>query len=252
MAVVASLSILGDEREGTARPPIPHLLLLPPEIRLSIYEAVFSYAATEAPDASKALAPLLTCRQIYNEASALAFSLTHFRVELKQVLELPLLLRILRPSRRRSITQLNILVIHLSYHELTPDDLSSFWLELDQDGLPSLNLEVLTITVRITETFSPWAHFFSDLMASDRLVDHELASAWNDFVRHWLSQITANKVSLISFTADITSMFMMARRTRVDEEVWEFNAEHQAGYDVVLNERTFTLTRRQPLKFSRA
>jgi hypothetical protein len=90
--------------------PVTSLLGLPAELRMQIYEAVFepdTSARKDRTGKSRALDPLLTCRQIYEEARLLAFSSVIFFTEGWH--KLPDRLAVLRPEQVRSIRHLVVL-----------------------------------------------------------------------------------------------------------------------------------------------
>ncbi|KAF2795355.1 hypothetical protein K505DRAFT_360241 [Melanomma pulvis-pyrius CBS 109.77] len=73
----AGYHLLKNRRRPRINIDEPYLLNIPPEIRLIIYEIVFE-EPEESQLASKCLEPLLTCRQIYQEAHQRAFVRTNF------------------------------------------------------------------------------------------------------------------------------------------------------------------------------
>src|SRR4051794_1891459 len=80
-------------------------LLLPTELRLRIYEFVFSYPVSNdiPPLASQQLVPLLTCRQVYQEAKHLAFYQTIHCIDCTWHTNIQRQLLVLDPSQVPSI-----------------------------------------------------------------------------------------------------------------------------------------------------
>ncbi|KAF2691881.1 hypothetical protein K458DRAFT_285089 [Lentithecium fluviatile CBS 122367] len=136
------------------RPPtLSPLFLLPVELRLSIYEFVFSSAPPEPeqwplPKSSASLEPLLTCRDIYREAKLIAFACTIHNLNWTRPSNCLRRLRTLEPAHHNHIRHIALTTTASGLFE----KLLPLRQHFDHTHAPYLTLESLTIVLDVPDT----------------------------------------------------------------------------------------------------
>ncbi|KAF2643338.1 hypothetical protein P280DRAFT_515752 [Massarina eburnea CBS 473.64] len=152
------------------------IFLLPVEIRLLIYEHIFTSApppfAEDAPPLSRSsssLEPLLTCRDMYREARLIAFACATHHLNWTRASSCLRKLRMLEPAQHTSIRHvaLNTTASGL-YPKLLP-----LRQHLDHVYVPHLSLESLTIILDVPTYETP-----DDRVRRVQEQEMVVASAW--------------------------------------------------------------------------
>lgn len=125
-----------EERKVATGGETSRFLALPVELRLPIYEFVFRSQPGEWAPSRHALAILLTCKQVYDEANQLAFSLTNFFVSPHCLKKFGRHIDGLSPARTTSIR-------HLAVESVVSTSFSN-----KARCLPELTLDTLTFIPR--------------------------------------------------------------------------------------------------------
>ncbi|KAF2254620.1 hypothetical protein BU26DRAFT_390036, partial [Trematosphaeria pertusa] len=134
------------------------LFLVPIELRLLIYEHVFTSAPPSAefaplPRSSFALEPLLTCRDIYKEARLIAFACAVHNLNWLRASSCLRGLRMLEPAQHAHIRHVALTVSTASLY----DRLLPFRKHFDHSRPPHLSLESITIILDLPDTATPEA-----------------------------------------------------------------------------------------------
>ncbi|KAF2477280.1 uncharacterized protein BDR25DRAFT_45136 [Lindgomyces ingoldianus] len=129
------------------------LFMIPPELRLLIYEFVFGSPPEHVlapPRSSLNLEPLLTCRQLYVEAKLLAFAHTTHNINWlpRASLTCQRRLLVLEPTQIAHIRHVSINTSAAGLYE----SLQPFRCHFDHIKYPALRLDSLTIILDLPDT----------------------------------------------------------------------------------------------------
>ncbi|KAF2728605.1 hypothetical protein EJ04DRAFT_91704 [Polyplosphaeria fusca] len=124
---------------------VPYLLNIPPEVRLLVYDFVFDDADDRVP--LDFLQPLLTCKQVHDEAFPLAFSRSRFLFPVRTI-EPPFFSpRILKlPAAKLSRVRHIEIAWHCHIHD--PNTFDAFFFQLAHGPLC---LDELTFTIKLRQ-----------------------------------------------------------------------------------------------------
>lgn len=187
-----------------------HFLLLPAELRLLCYTYIFSYPSPSPESPSRQLAFLLVCRQIYAEASLLAFSQTEFTIPLKLLPELPSRLGRTRDEQVKAIRNVTVAIDSLTWRDHRPDSYLGFLPRLNPHGFPRLKLNVLTILIShkgfpgdtvFLNFIAHWKKYYYSIRVAwidTRSTDKSPSNQLDGLINQWLNALNANKVRLVN------------------------------------------------------
>lgn len=133
--------------DGSVRSSLFHI---PAEVRLLIYEFVFSSDApfTSPPQCpSQNLKPLLTCRRLYEEAKLLAFACTIHSLNWARRLNFQRRLSVLTPAQRANIRHVSLNTSPSALY----DRLQPLRFHIDHCRFPAVALDTLTIILELPE-----------------------------------------------------------------------------------------------------
>lgn len=186
-----------------------HLLLLPKELRLNIYEYTFSSPSMSLESTvstiilpSDTLRPLLTCKQIYDEACLIAFTNVEFKTSLFGLIYLRKRLQVLREDQIKSIRNLTLVYDIIDGHFTeslravinfgSPDD---FRPQSHPEGLAKMRLHTLTFDLLSTWEYPPGFYNLSRHYSS--LISDP--NQYTEMFSEWLEVLGVHKVICLNF-----------------------------------------------------